>query len=51
MYWWDSRNLLIREFKILTRVYKTMIRPKLEYCDIMSKYGIKLRAIAISQLF
>ena len=29
---WISRNLINRDQKILSRVYKTIIRPKLEYC-------------------
>ena len=29
---WVSRNLLNRDSYILARVYKTIIRPKLEYC-------------------
>ena len=29
---WISRNLLERDSVILTHIYKTIIRPKLEYC-------------------
>ena len=29
---WISRNILERDSSILTRIYKTIIRPKLEYC-------------------
>ena len=29
---WISRNLIERDVTILTNVYKTIIRPKLEYC-------------------
>ena len=29
---WITRNILNRDPVILTRIYKTIIRPKLEYC-------------------
>ena len=29
---WVSRNLLNRDYKLLARVYKSIIRPRLEYC-------------------
>ena len=29
---WISRNLLTRDYNIISKVYKTIIRPKLEYC-------------------
>ena len=29
---WITRNILNRDLNILTRIYKTIIRPKLEYC-------------------
>ena len=30
--WWTIRNILSRSGYVITRVYKTLIRPHLEYC-------------------
>ena len=29
---WISRNLITRDYNIISKIYKTIIRPKLEYC-------------------
>ena len=43
---WISRNLLTRDYNIISKVYKTIIRPKLEYC-----VQLQNPAMAIGQLF